>query len=228
MARLIVHVEGVTEEDFVNTLLAPHLLAYGWARVAAFRMGRARSRERRHGIKGWDVARDGIIRHLRGDPGCCVTTMVDYYGLPETGSRAWPGRVEADTHPFDARGDFVQRALHEDVARELGGEFAARRFVPFVIMHEFEALLFSDCVAFSAGIGRPDLAQALQEIRDQFATPEEINDSPTRAPSKRIAALVPGYEKPLLGVLAALQIGLPTMRAECPHFRSWLKTLEAW
>ncbi|MFZ1475367.1 MAG: hypothetical protein WAV79_20820, partial [Anaerolineae bacterium] len=71
MARLIVHVEGVTEEDFVNTLLAPHLLAYGWTRVAAFRMGRARSRERRHGIKGWDVARDGIIRHLRGDPGCC-------------------------------------------------------------------------------------------------------------------------------------------------------------
>lgn len=49
-----------------------------------------------------------------------------------------------------------------------------------------------------------------------------------KAPSKRIAALVPGYEKPLLGVLAALQIGLSAMRAECPHCRIWLELLEAW
>jgi hypothetical protein len=75
-------------------------------------------------------------------------------------------------------------------------------------MHEFEGLLFSDCAAFSRGIGRPDLAAGLQEIRDQFATPEEIDDSPVTAPSKRVEGLVPGYEKPLLGVLAILEIGL--------------------
>ena len=41
--RLIVQVEGVTEEEFVNELLAPHLLACGWHAVVAIRMGRARS-----------------------------------------------------------------------------------------------------------------------------------------------------------------------------------------
>jgi hypothetical protein len=31
----------------------------------------------------------------------------------------------------------------------MGQGFDARRFVPFVVVHEFEALLFSDCAAFS-------------------------------------------------------------------------------
>jgi hypothetical protein len=35
-----------------------------------------------------------------------------------------------------------------------------------------------------------------QEIRNQFLTPEEIDDSPVTAPSKRVEALVPGYQKP--------------------------------
>jgi hypothetical protein len=71
----------------------------------------------------------------------------------------------------------------------MGSRFDARRFVPFVVMHEFEALLFSDCAAFGRGIYRPDLASGFQEIRDQFPTPEEIDDSPVTAPSKRVEAL---------------------------------------
>ena len=111
MARLIVQVERVTEEVFVGALLAPHLLACDWESVAAIRMGRARTRDRRHGVKGWDVVRDSIVRHLKADSGCCVTTFVDYYGLPKTGSRAWPGRLEADCRPLMERGAWVQQAL---------------------------------------------------------------------------------------------------------------------
>lgn len=78
MVRLIVHVEGVTEEEFVDAILAPHLLAHGWEKVAARRIGRGRTRDQRHGIKGWEVARANMIRHPREDAGCCVTTFVDY------------------------------------------------------------------------------------------------------------------------------------------------------
>jgi hypothetical protein len=109
----------------------------------------------------------------------------------------------------------------------MGGKHDSRRFVPFVVMHEFEGLLFSDCQAFSRGIGRPELRPDFQNIRDNFATPEEINDCSETAPSKRIQALVPDYEKPFLGVLAALEIGLTQIRSECPHFRAWLERLEA-
>ncbi|MEO7717517.1 MAG: DUF4276 family protein, partial [Capsulimonas sp.] len=38
----------------------------------------------------------------------------------------------------------------------------------------------------------------------------------------------PGYVKPLYGTLAALEIGLDTIREQCPHFRSWLERLEEW
>jgi hypothetical protein len=228
MARLIVHVEGVTEEEFVDAVLQPHLLACGWVSVSARRMGSGRTRDQRHGIKGWDVARAGIIRQLQEDGGCYVTTLVDYYGLPQRGARAWPGRAAAGLQPIAERGSFIEQALHADLAIAMGNAYAASRFLPFVLMHEFEALLFSDCLRFAQGIGRPAIAAPLQLIRNGFATPEEIDDSPLTSPSKRIETLIPDYEKPLLGVLAALEIGLDAIRRDCPHFCAWLEQLEAW
>ena len=161
------------------------------ATVAATRMGRARTRDRRHGVKGWDVVRDSIERHLKTDAGCCVTTFVDYYGLPKNGPRAWPGRLEADGRPLAERGSWVQQALRADLAEALGGEFEARRFIPFVVMHEFEALLFSAPEIFSEWAGAPEMKEEFQAIRDAFETPEEINDSLLTAPSKRVQELVP-------------------------------------
>ena len=112
------------------------------------------------------------------------------------------------------------------VSTDMGASFDQDRFVPFVVMHEFEALLFSDCAAFARAIGRPALSGSFQAIRDQFDSPEDINDSPTTAPSKRVQELIPGYEKPLYGNLAALGIGLDTIRRACPHFAEWLGMLE--
>lgn len=110
---------------------------------------------------------------------------------------------------------------------EVGHGFKRVRFVPFVVMHEFEGLLFSDCARFSSSIGRPDLEPRFRAIRDEFESPEEINDSPDTAPSKRVEELVPGYDKPLLGTLAVLEIGLARIRQECPHFNDWIKQLES-
>lgn len=119
------------------------------------------------------------------------------------------------------------KALLHDVVQEMGAGFDDRRFVPFVVMHEFEGLLFSDCAGFSRSIGMPELAGELSKIRGQFLNPEEINDSPDTAPSKRVQRIIPRYQKPLFGVLAALEIGLDAMRRECPHFNDWLTELEA-
>ena len=228
MGRLLVHVEGQTEENFVNQILGPHLYARGYVAVSARLLGNARQRDRRGGIRGWDSVRKDIVRHLRQDPGSLFTTMVDYYALPQSGSRAWPGREVASRLPFAQKALTVERAISEDIRREMGDGFMPDRFIPFVTMHEFEGWLFSDCERFSRGIGRPELADAFQEIRDQFASPEEINDSPVTAPSKRVEQLVQGYQKPLYGLLAALEIGLDAIRRECPHFRTWLETLEGW
>jgi len=226
MSRLLVLVEGVTEETFVNNLLAPHLYQHGFANVSARLMGNARQRDRRGGIRGWPSVRSDITRHLKGDAGCTVTTMVDYYALPQTGSKAWPGRAEAGQLAFPSRAKTVNHALLADIANIMGDGFNTNRFVPYVVMHEFEGLLFSDCELFARGIGRSELAIRFQKIRDSFDSPEEINDSPQTAPSKRVESLVPGYEKPLLGALAVLQIGLDAICGECPNFNEWLKRLK--
>lgn len=149
--------------------------------------------------------------------------MVDYYGLPG----GWPGRRQSTAFSTTAeKANFVQTALHENIAAEMGTRFNSKRFVPFILMHEFEGLLFSDCAAFSRGIYQPELEVPFQSIRGQFSSPEGINDSPETAPSKRIVALLPGYQKPLLGTLAAIEIGLDRIRSECPLFDSWLRQLE--
>ena len=225
MARLLVHVEGQTEESFVNEVLAPALLAKGYAAVSARIVGNARLRKNRGGIRPWPSVKKDILKHLKEDSGCIATTMVDYYGLPQVGDAAWPGRAQAAGLSPIEKAKFVETAILNDLTNEVG--LNQDRFVPFVVMHEFEGLLFSNCAAFSKAIGRPNLQQGFQDIRDQFATPEEINDSPLSAPSKRVEALVPGYQKPFLGVLAALEIGLASIRAECPRFNHWLSKLES-
>ena len=95
------------------------------------------------------------------------------------------------------------------------------------MMHEFEAMLFSNCETLAQAIGYPDLAVRFQQIRDGFNNPEEIDDSPVNAPSRRIEALVQGYSKPRDGTIAALDIGLAAIRTECPHFQQWLARLES-
>lgn len=227
MTRLLVHVEGQTEETFVNEVLSEYLLLRGYTSVSARLVGNARQRERRGGIKAWSAVRDDITRHLKGDIGCISTTMVDYYALPATGQKAWPGRNTANALPHAQKANTVESQIAQDISAVLAVPLPQLRFIPFVVMHEFEALLFSDCEAFASAVSRDDLKDALQEIRDQFDSPEEINDSPQTAPSKRIEALIPGYQKPFLGTIAALEIGLHRMQLECPHFANWLTKLEA-
>lgn len=231
MARLLVLVEGETEETFVNEVLRPHLygsVEYGYEIVSARLIGNARQRDRRGGIRAWSSVRHDILSHLKEDQGSVVTTMVDYYALPQTGGRAWPGRAEAGRLPFARKATTVENALFADISQNMDRNFDVRRFIPFVMMHEFEGLLFSDCDRFASGIGQPDLAPKFQAIRDQFTNPEEINDSPVTSPSKRVQQLVPGYQKPLLGTLAVIEIGLDKLRVECPHFQHWIERLETW
>ncbi len=187
MARLLIHVEGQTEEAFVDEVLRDHLVSKGYHSIEARIVGSVR---RTGGICAWPSARKEIVTRLREDPGCVATTMVDYYGLPSSGDKAWPGRERAaHLRGAEAKAKCVHDALEADLLAETGD---VRRFVPFVVMHEFEGLLFSDCVAFSQGIDRPDLKGGLQTIRDAFPSPEEINDSTLTAPSKRVKALMPG------------------------------------
>ena len=152
--------------------------------------------------------------------------MVDFYGIPQTGDRAWPGRALASGVPFEQKAEVVQGAIARDIAADVGD--SNDRFLPYVVMHEYEGLLFSDPDRFAEAIGSTELAEEFRVIRSGFRTPEEINDSPDTTPSKRVESLVSRYQKPLMGTIAAQQIGLATIRGACPQFNRWVQTLERW
>ena len=224
MTRLLIHVEGETEEAFVDDVLRQHLYGLGYTVVGARVMGSAQERARRGGIVSWAIARQRILNNLKADSELVITTMVDYYGMPPD----WPGLGDAATAPTAPdKAQAIEEALLQDICDEMGADFNPARFIPYVMMHEFEAMLFSDCHTFATAIGHPDLSASLQEIRNDFNTPEEIDDSPDTAPSKRIGALIPAYQKPTMGVQAAQTIGLEAIRNQCPHFAAWLARLES-
>jgi hypothetical protein len=227
MARLFVHVEGETEETFVTEILRPHLFGAGFHGVYPKLLGNARARAQRGGIRNWASASEDILRHLKEDQNRFSTVMVDYYALPKTGPNAWPGRDAPENLTSSEKGKRVEAAILQDIAARLDTTPELCRFIPFVMMYEFEALLFSDCQAFANGLGMPHLAPKFLDIRRAFSTPEEINDSPNTAPSKRVKSLIPGYQKTLYGNVAASEIGLEVIRAECANFADWLLRLEA-
>jgi len=91
--------------------------------------------------------------------------------------------------------------------------------------HEFEALLFSRLDAFEDWLDDSDSLLPLRAIRET-TEPEDINDHPDSAPSKRILKAMPYYNKPAHGLQIAREIGLDAIRSACPHFDNWLKKLE--
>ena len=222
--RLLVHVEGETEETFVNNVLGPHLMEAGYTSVGARLFGHARQRNNRGGGRPWPAVRKGILNHLKDDRDAISTTMVDYYGLRRAGE--WPGRAAAATQPFATRAASFQTALAEDIRTAMGTTFNPSRFIPYVSMHEFEALLFSDCERFAQSVGAPQIGAEMQSVLDQFGDPEEINDSHATAPSKRILGMDPRYDKVAMGTIAIQDIGLESIRRQCRNFDCWLNRLE--
>ena len=67
--------------------------------------------------------------------------------------------------------------------------------------------------------------EELRETVNKYPNPEDINNSPLTAPSKRIEHAILGYEKVLYGNYLAMEIGLNKILASCPHFRSWIEKL---
>lgn len=203
MIRLAVSVEGETEEEFVNESLAPHLRQNG-VFLTPVLIGRARRPVR----GGGNVSIDRLVQEMRhlSKSFDAVTSLVDFYGFRRKGSKL----------PND---------LVEEI-RSRTSQFDEGSLLPYVQLHEFEGLLFSNVEAFVQVLPDAPVAE-LKSIRSKFATPEDINDDPNTAPSKRIQTLIPSYRKTLHGPLLALEIGLDAIRSECPRFDAWLGQLEA-
>ena len=213
MTRLCIVAEGQTEETFIEEFLRPLLTEHGVVLMPSIQM---------NGNVKYGRLKDLVVRRLKEQSGAFCTTFVDYYGR----NGQFPGEESiGEFDPVGRKKSILEDAFRTDVEKEMGKGFDGRRFVPYIQMYEFEGLLFSDPERFAEGLYKPELAPRLRAIRDLFNSPEEINNDRTSAPSKRVLAVYPGYEKVVEGVLAAHTIGLDTIRAGCPLFNGWVETL---
>jgi hypothetical protein len=214
MKRVYVMVEGQTEETFVREVLYEHFLRMG-IYIDAILV------ETKRGFKGGLVSyakiKPQIIRQCREKQTAWVTTLFDLYGLPND----FPAK-DSDTYADLTTGQQKAAYLQTELAQDIN----ERNFIPNLLVHEFEALLFSNVQPF-ADWTDDKTVQDLQQIADAKLTPEDINDSPQTAPSKCILQLMPEYNKVVQGTLIANDIGLDQIRAKCAHFGKWVKDLEA-
>ncbi|MGZ0080038.1 DUF4276 family protein [Methylomonas sp. YC3] len=217
MIRVHVICEGQTEEEFVRHVLYPALLERNVILLPSC-IGKV-------GHKGGNVnlarLELDVRERLLKEKQCFCTTLFDYYGLPSN----FPGKAQGNSlQNITDKQRFITEELSKWARENLDGN-AASRFLPYVQMYEFEGLLFSDPEALAKTLDQ-GLAEQLMTIRDKFKSPEEINDSPNTAPSKRLIGLYPQYDKPIHGSLAALEVGLDIIRQQCRLFDGWLTQIE--
>ncbi|MBN2590650.1 MAG: DUF4276 family protein [Sedimentisphaerales bacterium] len=216
MNRVRVLVEGQTEQNFVRDILKPYFDTRGiFLHAVMF--------NRTGGIIGYTKAKKVILRSLKEDSGIICTTMVDFYGMPAD----WPGRSQSkDLTRYLEKAFTVEVSLFNDIKESFDDSFNSKRFLPYVQMHEFEALLFSSPEKLAQSLGNESLTASFLEIRKKYQSPEEINDNHDSCPSRRITGIFQDFRKTMNGISAANHIGLEMMRQECPHFNEWIEKLE--
>lgn len=213
MTRLLVLAEGDTEELFVREMLAPHLAKFGvYATATGVVSKRLASGKKITGGNLWSNVRNSLLPLLQ-DSEAWVTTLLDYYGLPDD----FPG--VATGGKAEVRVKAIEQALAGAVSHPA-------RFISFLVLHEFEAWYFACPNQVAAYYGQPNLAQMMQEASDRVGGPEGINHGKETHPSKRLEGYGVGFRK-TSAVALLKDVGIPAIRAACPHFDGWLKRLEA-
>jgi hypothetical protein len=214
MSRVYVLVEGQTEEAFLNEVLVPHYAVTG---LYLYPIIVSTSPGYRGGVVSYARIRPQIDRLCRQNHTAHVTTLFDLYALPND----FPGKSETQ-YPISGSGQLKATFLQTKLAEDIGHT----NFIPNLLVHEFEALLFTNINAFQIWTDSDSVLESLRQVR-LTTSPEDINDSQHTAPSKRILNAMPGFQKTFHGPLIANDIGLDEIRGACPHFNSWLSTLEA-
>jgi hypothetical protein len=215
MRALIVVVEGETEAMFIREVLGPALLAGGIFDIRPIQI--PTSPKQKGGLVDYIRFRNMVIRLLKQEQDILVTSMVDFYGLPND----FPDYERA--HQLSDSNSVVD-CLEAALSREIN----ENRFIPYIQLHEFEGLLFTSEYGFKS-IGKCDekAITLLRTIIEQHPNPEQINDGPLTAPSKRLKAMIPRYDKVLDGNYIALENGIQAILDRCPRFRNWVETLIA-
>ena len=211
--RLYIIVEGQTEQEFVKTVLLPYFQTRGIYNVQPILIHTSKSGK--GGFVNYTHLKKDIKRLLTetSSRDIVVSTFVDFFRIPNN-VPGWDLTVTKNSHSKQA--DTIQAAI--------GNDISDCRFVPYIQLHEFEALLFSNSRGFAEYFDEAQCQQTLKII-EEFPNPEDINNNPSTAPSKRLLKIKPNYQKVLEGNLIAIEVGINDMLKRCPRFAAWVNKL---
>jgi hypothetical protein len=220
MKRALILVEGQTEERFVKDTLAPHFQLYELYLTPTLLTTKVvkNGPNFKGGVTSFDKFEADMRRLLGGaGQGTLVTTMLDYYRLPDD----FPGMAD---RPIPV--DLFTRIRHVEEA--ITHHFHDGRLHPFLALHEFEAWVFSCPTTLPQVMSDVAKQSQFASVCNLYQTPEQINERLGYNPAARIVTLFPAYRKTLHGPTAANRIGVQLIRERCPHFHEWLTKLETY
>lgn len=226
MKCCILHIlcEGQTEERFVREVLASYLRQFNIYPKPVLLLT-SKKKNARGGMLSYAQAKrdlEILLKRCRDNASehHLFTTMFDYYALPDD----FPGFAEAaKIKEIRERISFLEQRFREDIGSD--------RFIPYIQLHEFEALLFVDITQLASEYPNASTEiRLLKEETDSFNDPEMINNSQNTAPSKRIIKAlekVYNYNKVRSGADVTSLIGMPRLLQNCLHFNDWIARIKS-
>lgn len=217
MKRLIIVVEGDTEKEFIDKVLSPYLYTNGLLSVDCFKIKHSKG-----GLTKYQHLKTDLVNCIY-ESNVLVSTLIDFYALPKD----FPKFDEAVSIRNKAdRLTFLEKAIAEDIEKEKGKSFP--NLLPYIQLHEFEALVFSSVDAMKALYAAEDAKfEEIEQIIERYPNPEDINEGPETAPSKRLkyGQLIRGYNKVIDGIMIIEEAGIETVLQKCPRFKNWVALL---
>ncbi len=219
MKRLHCIVEGQTEVAVFTAILSPYI----YQKTGAYCLFTA-IKHTGGGIVQFSKIFPELRKHLQEKK--IVTTFFDYYGIHK--NHQFKNFQEAKINQHNAQ--FGVDLLEKGMTQYLEDyNVNTRYFIPYIQLHEFEAILFSSPESFYDVYDNQEIVNYIQNIRNRYPNPEAINDSPQTAPSKRIIKIVEKhnntYEKVIDGQDIAELAGIEVILENCPRFRQWVNQL---
>lgn len=217
MKRLLIVVEGDTEKEFIDKVLSPYLYSKGLQSVECFKIKHTKG-----GLTKYQHLKTDLINCVY-ENNVLVSTLIDFYALPKDFPKY------EDAAKIVNKGErlsFLEKAIVEDIETEKGKSFP--NLLPYIQLHEFEALVFSSIDSIRALYSEYDAKfNEIEQVMDAYPNPEDINDSPQTAPSKRLKnnQLIRGYNKVNDGIMIIEETGIDVVLAKCPRFSKWVETL---
>ena len=210
MKTVIIICEGPTEEVFCSNLLSQYL--QNSCRIEIRLLG---------GNCNWQRIKDMAEKALKQQKNALVTTFFDYYGVKTKKFPNWKETVGINKTNVRERIEILENGMLEEIDSNL-----RYRFIPYVQLHEFEALLFNNIEVFDEMFEFEQYDRAeLLNVFNEFPDPEMIDQGTETSPSHRLIKIIPAYRKVIQGNAIAEKIGIEQIRQKNKHFNDWIEQL---